>query len=95
MQVIDIDLKRSPEIADAAVDIQPGDAVDLHATVKAKTDQTLTLTVEEVSIPDPEEKTEDTPTPTDEGGVGNEGSGDVLTPPGESVDGMGRETAAN
>lgn len=49
MQVITIDLVKDPEIKDLIADMQPGDLVDLHCSIKAMDDQTLTLTVTEAS----------------------------------------------
>lgn len=51
MQIITIDLIKSPDVAQEVVDLQPGDSVTVHTTIKAMDDQTLTLTVDEVSIP--------------------------------------------
>jgi hypothetical protein len=49
MQVLQIDLAKSPEIADEVADSQPGDEVTLHATIKSLDSQTLTVTVSEIS----------------------------------------------
>ena len=68
MQTITISLQKSPEIADAIADLEPGDEVLLHATIKAKDDQTLTLTVEELSVPEADDEDEEKPE------MGNEGS---------------------
>jgi len=68
MQTLTIDLKKSPDIADAVVDLEVGSEVCIHATIKSKDDQTLTVTAEELSVPDAEDKDEDSPT------MGNEGS---------------------
>lgn len=51
MQTITVDLKKSPDIANAVADMEPGDEVLLHGTIKALDDQTLTLSVEELSVP--------------------------------------------
>lgn len=47
MTTVTIDLKKNPEIADLVSDKSVGDGVTLHTSIKAKDDQTLTLTVEE------------------------------------------------
>lgn len=53
MQTITLDLKKEPDIAALVADMQPGDPVTLHTTVKAKDDQTLTLTLEEAEEGEP------------------------------------------
>ncbi|MBU2072775.1 MAG: hypothetical protein KKA68_21280 [Gammaproteobacteria bacterium] len=73
MQTLAIDKRKNPDIADGVVDLEPGDRLDLHTTIKSNDEQTLVVTVEEVSVPKAEEETEDeTETET-----GNVGSGDV------------------
>lgn len=56
MQTITIDLKKTPEIADAVAGMEPGSEVCLHATIKSLDDQSLVLTVEELSVPKDEER---------------------------------------
>lgn len=80
MQVITIDKKKTPEIADWATDKEPGDRVCLYGTIKANDDQSLTITVDEVGD-EPEEKDETDKLP--EGG--NEGSD--AAPPAQSLGG--------
>lgn len=58
MQNITIDLKKTPEIADAVADMEPGDAVALHGTIKSLDDQTLVVTVDELEIPEKEDDEE-------------------------------------
>ncbi len=58
MQTLTIDLNKTPEIADAVADLEPGSEVCLHATIKSKDDQTLVVTVEELSVPKEEEEKE-------------------------------------
>lgn len=48
MQVLQIDLFKNPEVAQVVSDMQPGDDIIIHGTIKALDDQTLTVTVEEV-----------------------------------------------
>ena len=72
MQTITIDLKKTPEIADAVAGMEPGNEVCLHATIKSLDDQTLSVTVEELSIPKDEEEKEPV--------GGNEGA-DAAPPP--------------
>lgn len=48
MQVVQIDLFKNPEVASVVSDMQPGDSIILHGTIKALDQQTLTVTVEEV-----------------------------------------------
>jgi preprotein translocase subunit YajC len=83
MQTLTIDLKREPEIADLVADLQPGDPVLLHTTIKAMDDQTLTLTLEEAeegqANPDAgnelaDDESTETPGATDEPDATPEGS---------------------
>jgi hypothetical protein len=71
MQTADIDLKKNPEIADWASDMQPGDKGCLYFTIKAKDEQTMQITFDEVG--DDESEDEETEDETAMGG--NEGSG--------------------
>ena len=76
MQSLTIDLKKNPAIADLVQTMQPGDYVDLHTSIKALDDQTLTLTVtsaDEGEEPGPDEKEET-------------GEGDDVTKPGGDMD---------
>lgn len=73
MQVITIDLTKTPEIADEVAGMEPGDEVCLHATIKSLDPQTLVVTVEELSVPK-DEDTAEKPT------MGNEGSDAAETP---------------
>jgi hypothetical protein len=78
METLVIDLKKNPDIAELVRTMQPGDAVDLHTSIKALDDQTLTVTVREASEGKPfDEEDED----------GEKPEGDDLTKPGESQDG--------
>lgn len=77
MQTVQIDKKKSPEIADWAADKEPGERVCLYGTIKANDDQTLTVTVEEI---DEEREEKDDEEEKPEGG--NVGSGDVIAPDG-------------
>lgn len=87
MQTLTIDLKKNPDIADLVKLMQPADLIDLHTSIKALDDQTLTLTVESAS----EGKEEDEDDEQDAPEGDNEGSsaapGDDLTKPGASMDG--------
>lgn len=49
MQKLLIDLKKNPEVADLVSTMQPGDKIVLETSIKAKDDQTLTLTMESAS----------------------------------------------
>lgn len=90
MQVITIDKKKTPEVADWAADKEPGERVCLFGTIKANDDQSLTVTVEEVG--DEPEDMEDEEEP--EGG--NEGSdaAPVGSPPGSMANMMDDDSAA-
>lgn len=92
-QQVIIDLAKSPDIADAMADAQPGDEVCLRGVIKSKDDQTLVVTVQEVDPndgDDTDKKEADAETPDDgTDDSGNEGSGDVQAPAG----GMLGETA--
>jgi hypothetical protein len=74
MEILTIDLKKNPDIAEITRTMQPGDPVDLHTSIKAMDDQTLTLTVREASEGKPFDE-DDEPEPAPE------------TPPGASQDG--------
>ena len=77
METLTIDLKKNPDIADLVGTMQPGDAVDLHTSIKALDAQTLTVTVREASEGKPFDEEEE-----------EEHEGDDVTPaPGESEDG--------
>jgi hypothetical protein len=82
MQTITIDLKKTPEIADAVAGMEPGSEVCLHGTIKSLDDQTLVVTVEELSIPKEEE-------PKPEGG--NEGSDAAIPAEGGGMADMNAE----
>lgn len=47
MTVIDIDLTKNPDLAALVADKEPGDWIELRASIKAKDDQTLSLRLEE------------------------------------------------
>ena len=79
METLVIDLKKNPDIAELVRTMQPGDAVDLHTSIKALDDQTLTVTVREAS--------EGKPFDEEEGDGDNAENGDDVTPPGASQDG--------
>jgi hypothetical protein len=59
MQSLSIDLVKSPDIAAEVADLEPGDRVTLHATIKSLDPQTLVVTVEELEIPSGEETDEE------------------------------------
>lgn len=46
MTTITIDLTKNPELAALVADKQPGDWIELRASIKAKDDQTLTARLE-------------------------------------------------
>jgi hypothetical protein len=50
MQAVTIDLTKSPDIAAEVADLEPGDSVTLHASIKSLDAQTLVVTVEELSV---------------------------------------------
>jgi hypothetical protein len=77
METLTIDLKKNPDIADLVKTMQPGDPVDLHTSIKAADDQTLTLTVRSAS--------EGKPFPAEE--VDEEEAEEESPAPGESMDG--------
>lgn len=77
METLTIDLKKNPDIADLVKTMQPGDAVDLHTSIKGLDDQTLTVTVREAS----EGK------PFDDEDEEEEPANDETPAPGESQDG--------
>jgi hypothetical protein len=79
METIIIDLKKNPDVAEVIRGMQPGDALDLHTSIKGMDDQTLTVTVREASEGKPFEE-EDDEDPA-------KGDGNDETPPGESMDG--------
>ena len=58
MQVLQIDLLKNPEVKDLVTDLQPGDAIKLHCSIKALDDQTLTLTLDEAEEGDAVEEDE-------------------------------------
>jgi hypothetical protein len=79
METIIVDLKKNPDIAEIIRGMQPGDAVDLHTSIKAMDDQTLTLTIREAS--------EGKPFDEDEEADPDKDAGNDETPPGDSMDG--------
>lgn len=83
METLTIDLKKNPDIADLVKTMQPGDAVDLHTSIKGLDDQTLTVTVREASEGKPFEEDED----EDEDQKAGEEAADETPAPGESQDG--------
>lgn len=89
MQVVTIDKKKTPEIADWATDKEPGERVCLYGTIKANDDQSLTITVEEVGDDhSDDEETEKEPQ------TGNEGADAApVQSPGGGADMMGEEAA--
>lgn len=78
MENIVIDKKKNPDITDVVATMQPGDAVDLHCSIKANDDQTLTLTVREASEGKPFDEEDDDEKKTEEG--------DQTTPPPAQTD---------
>lgn len=81
MQLVQIDKKKSPDIADWAADKEPGDRVCLYGTIKSNDDQTIGITVEEIE--DDKSEKEDAEKKDDD--VGNEGSGDVVAKEGDDA----------
>lgn len=80
-QEVIIDLTKAQDIADEVADMQPGDEVVLHGTIKSLDEQTLVVTVQELSVPkavsdgdgaDTETPAEDTAEP------GPSGMGDMM-----------------
>ncbi len=59
MQSLTIDLVKSPDIAAEVADLEPGDSVTLHATIKSLDPQTLVVTVEELEVPSGEREDEE------------------------------------
>ena len=49
MQSLTIDLKKNPEVERLVSAMEPGGKVDLHCSIRARDEQTLTLTLEEAS----------------------------------------------
>lgn len=49
MQTIALDLKNNPELQSLVADMNPGDKIELTASIKSKDDQSVTLTVETAS----------------------------------------------
>lgn len=87
MQIVPIDLEKSAEIADWAIDKEPGDRVCLYGTIKSLDKKLMEVTVDEVDDgPDKDEDDDDMPK------GGNEGSAaaPVGSPPG-SVGALGDE----
>lgn len=72
MQTLTLDLKKTPDIADAVAGMAVGEEVCLHATIKSLDEQTLIVTVEELSVPKEADDEEDKPV------GGNEGSDGAL-----------------
>lgn len=58
MDTLTIDLRKNPDIAGLVTDMQPGDPVTLHTTLKHKDEQTLQLTVESAEEGEPKEADE-------------------------------------
>ena len=77
MEILTIDLKKNPDIAELVRTMQPGDPVDLHTSIKALDEQTASLTVREASEGKPFDDDEEEEAP----------EGDDQTPPGASQDG--------
>jgi hypothetical protein len=68
MQIITIDLRKNPEIADFLADKQPGDEVYLCGSIKSLDDQSAQITITEVEDRTGEEKDKE-PDPDDEAGT--------------------------
>jgi hypothetical protein len=49
MQTIALDLKNNPDLKSLIADMNPGDKIELVASIKSKDDQSVTLTVETAS----------------------------------------------
>lgn len=59
MQTIALDLKNNPCLQSLVADMNPGDKIELVASIKSKDDQSVTLTIETASeCSDTEESTE-------------------------------------
>lgn len=75
MQTVTVDLNKSPDIKDAVADMEPGSDVCLHGTIKSLDEQTLVVTVDELSIPKEEkEESDDGEMKMKKPAGGNEGS---------------------
>ncbi len=48
MQIVAVDLKKNPEVADLLVDKQPGDRVYACFTIRDKDENTANLRIEEI-----------------------------------------------
>lgn len=90
MTTVTIPLDKNPDLAALVADKEPGDWVELRASIKAKDDQTLTLRLEECDDcdkpdngDDEEEEADDTP---------EEEKAENETPPAEES--MGKRMAA-
>lgn len=81
MQTVIVDLIKSPDIKNEVVDLEPGDEVTLHGTIKSLDGQTLVVTVDELSVPAGENTDEAKAAPL----TPSEGEDDVTAP----VAGMG------
>lgn len=84
MQIIPLDLKKNPEVADLLVDMQPGERVYACLTIKDKDSDKANLRIEEIvatpsELPGPDEAYEDEEDgvvkPREEGGAEAEGAG--------------------
>lgn len=86
MQIIPIDLKKNPEVADLLTDMQPGARVYLCATIKDKDLANANLRIEEIVA-----KPEDLPQPGEK--YGDEEDGEITkdTEGGAEAEGAGRE----
>lgn len=89
MQVITIDLKKNPDIADLLVDMEPGDILDLHCSIKAMDDQTCSLTVQsaEEGREPAENETEKGSDLDKDNNDGRNPQGDAVTSPGSGLNG--------
>jgi len=86
MQIVPIDLKKNPEVADLLVDMQPGQRVYACLTIKDKDENNANLRIEEVvstpeELPKVDEKYED----EEDGKIAADGEG------GAEAEGSGRE----
>lgn len=96
METVIIDLKKNPDVAEVIRGMQPGDALDLHTSIKALDDQTLTCTVREASEGKPFEEEDDDEKP-EEGDEPQPGESQDGSQAGAGPDAMGMtggETAA-
>lgn len=88
MQNVPLDLKKNPDIKNLAADLEVGDRVCLYGSIKAKDDQTMTVTIDEVEEDRSEKEDEEEKEEGDgeEYEAGNTGSGTVGGMPDASLE---------